>query len=142
MKKTIVVLPMSEAIKFQSDESWAAISIATDVGTNPTLSNKSRVGLLEMTFEDADFIRPNTPPEYIFDEIKAKKILDFVSEMWDKVDCFMIHCHAGMSRSPAVAAAIENIYYGNGADSRWFKEKTPNMRVYRTILNTHQSSLI
>lgn len=136
-KKMIVVKSLTDARHFQCDVPWAAISIVSLVGDNPILNHENRVGLLNMAFEDIEFPRPTTPPELIFDTAKAQQILDFVAEMWPQVECFLVHCHAGMSRSPAVAAAIEHIYHGNGADNHWFRAKTPNMMVYRNILNTH-----
>ncbi len=136
-RKCIEVKTLSQARDYRGDVPWAAISITTDIGTNPVLSKENRVGLLQMAFEDIEFPRPTTPPELIFDKAKAQQILDFVAEMWPQVECFMVHCQAGMSRSPAVAAAIEHIYHGNGSDNYWFERKTPNMAVYRTILNTH-----
>lgn len=138
--KAIVVKTLTEARLFECDVPWAAISIVSVVGGNPILHAENRVGLLNMAFEDIEFPRPTTPPELIFDTDKAQQILDFVAEMWPQVECFLVHCHAGMSRSPAVAAAIEHIYHGNGSDNYWFKIKTPNMAVYRTILNTHYAA--
>ena len=70
-----------------------------------------------------------------FEEDHATQILDFVHDMWDQVECFLIHCDAGLSRSPAVAAAIERIYYED--DQYWFNTKTPNMLVYRKLLDVH-----
>lgn len=139
-RKGIEVRTLTMAREYESDLPWAAISIVSAVGGNPILHTKNRVGLLNMAFEDIEFPTPTTPPELIFDTAKAQQILDFVAEMWPKVECFLVHCHAGMSRSPAVAAAIEHIYHGSGADNYWFKTKTPNMAVYRTILNTHYAA--
>lgn len=136
-RKAFEVKNITHARLFECDVPWAAISIVSAVGGNPILSTKNRVGLLNMAFEDIDFLSPTTPPELIFDQPKAQQILDFVAEMWPQVKCFLVHCHAGMSRSPAVAAAIEHIYHGEKSDSYWFKTKVPNMLVYRTILNTH-----
>ena len=48
-------------------------------------------------------------------------------------ELILIHCDAGVCRSPAVAAAIDLIYLGN--DSKWFKAPyCPNMKVYNTML--------
>lgn len=44
----------------------------------------------------------------------------------------LIHCNHGMSRSPAVAAAIAKVKYKD--DSEWFTRKVPNRRVYRLML--------
>lgn len=136
-RRAIEVRSMTGAREFEYGRPWAAISIVSAVGGNPIIHTENRIGLLNMAFEDIEFPRPTTPPELIFDRAKAQQILDFVAKMWPQVECFLVHCHAGMSRSPAVAAAIEHIYHGPGADNWWFERKTPNMNVYRTILKTH-----
>lgn len=136
-RKAIEVKNLTMAREFRCEVPWAAISIVSAHGGNPILSTQNRVGLLNMAFEDREFPSPHTPPDLMFNKEYAKQILDFVAEMWPITECFMIHCHAGQSRSPAVAAAIEHIYHGNGTDNYWFEHKTPNMIVYRTILNTH-----
>lgn len=48
-------------------------------------------------------------------------------------ELILIHCDAGVCRSPAVAAAISRIY--TGKDKEWFqKPYLPNMKVYNTML--------
>lgn len=136
-RKAVEVFNLTMARLFECDMPWAAISIVSATGGNPILSGKNRVGLLNLAFEDREFFGPSTPPDLVFNEDKAREILQFAAEMWPQIECLMVHCHAGMSRSPAVAAALEHIYHGNGSDNYWFEQKTPNMMVYRTILNTH-----
>ena len=48
----------------------------------------------------------------------------------------LVHCDAGWSRSPAVAAALTKSLLGQD-DSHLFKAKSPNMLVYRTLLNVY-----
>ena len=139
-KIAVQVCDITHARLFECGVPWAAISIVSAVGGNPILSTENRVGLLNMAFEDREFFGPSTPPELIFDSEKAKQILEFAEDMWPQIDCLMVHCHAGMSRSPAVAAALEHIHHGNGSDNYWFSVKTPNMLVYRTILNEHYAT--
>lgn len=136
-KKKFEVLTRGYAEQFKSDVPWAAISITTEPPW-PDLSEENRVGLLQLEFLDAEFVRPTHKwgaGFHIFDEDDAIQLLDFVKEMWPQVECFMVHCAAGISRSPAVAAAIEKIYYGD--DQYWFNTRTPNMLVYSKILNVH-----
>jgi len=136
-KKTFEVRSRGYAQEFKSDKPWAAISVTTEPPW-PDLLEENRVGLLQLEFMDAEFIRPTSKWSNglsIFNEDHAMQILEFVSDMWDKAEVFMAHCDAGQSRSPAIAAAIENIYYGSGADQHWFNTKTPNMLVYRKILD-------
>jgi len=41
----------------------------------------------------------------------------------------------GVSRSPAVAAALSRIYYGD--DGPWFELDFPNWLVYAVLVETH-----
>lgn len=67
----------------------------------------------------------------------ARKIHDFVETLPDAVQLLIIHCHAGVSRSAAVAAAISKVKTGD--DSRFFKSKcyVPNMHVYYNVLEAY-----
>lgn len=125
----LIVLPLSKARQYTSDKPWGAISIVTFKGDMPKLSSENRQGLLQLLFKDTDFERQ----EGVFQEEQALQILDFVDSMFGKVDHLLIHCEAGRSRSPAVAAAISKIYAND--DMHWFRYYTPNMLVYRRILN-------
>ena len=62
----------------------------------------------------------------------GKAIWRFVDRHRADVDTIVVNCHAGMSRSPAVAAAICEVL---GEDSaRFFREYMPNRYVYETVL--------
>ncbi len=92
---------------------------------------ENRVGLLRLVFEDTE--EPDTPAS--FTAALASEILAFVEQMWDQVEVFLIHCEVGLSRSPAVAAALCQIYYQH--DSGWFESIFPNRLVYRLLVETH-----
>lgn len=113
------------------DLPWAAISISER--QHPELSKENRIGLLQVKFHDIDFASDN----YItFNKNHAQQILDFAKNIWDKADILLVHCEAGLSRSAATAAALSKIYFGT--DEEFFKYPyTPNMLIYRTILNLH-----
>jgi len=136
MKKLIEVRSLTDAKAFSCNAPWAAISVMTFADEHPALDPINLFARLDLEFADIEFNRQSENFK-VFDHNDALQILQFVDEVWDKVDCIMVHCAAGMSRSPAVAAAIENITYGSGADNHWFAKKTPNMLVYRTILEAH-----
>jgi predicted protein tyrosine phosphatase len=115
---------------FRSDRPWTAISI-TSGREHPVLSEANRVGLLRLVFDDItqlDTLHSFTPA-------LAAEILDFVASVWDQVDVFLIHCDVGLSRSPAVAAALSRIYYGD--DGQWFEMDFPNRLVYDVLVETH-----
>jgi predicted protein tyrosine phosphatase len=115
---------------FRSDCPWAAISISSS-HEFPELDEGNRVGLLRLVFED--ITQSGTPQSFTADH--ATEILDFVASVWNKADAFLIHCDVGLSRSPAVAAALLQIYYGD--DGGWLELGIPNQLVYDLLVETH-----
>ncbi len=85
---------------------------------------------------------------YIFDDIEgdfldyvliggntANKILEDFSKFKDKIESLAVHCGAGLSRSPAVAAALNDCFSLSNSSEEFFEGGyTPNMFVYRTII--------
>jgi len=72
-------------------------------------------------------------PYLTFSRRDAGKILDFVAKWWGKVELILVHCDAGLSRSPAIAAALTRIFLGKD-DEYWFQEHFPNHLVYAELL--------
>ena len=70
----------------------------------------------------------------------ARQILEFVDRVWDEIEVLMIHCEAGISRSPAVAAAIAKLKYKD--DAAYFRIYRPNTLVYLTLLQAARRSPI
>ena len=93
--------------------------------------NAHTVDVLFMEFHD---INKAEHDMILFSQDHAVQILNFFKHYWNQIDLVIVHCNAGMSRSPAVAAALTKI--SNQDDNVWFKTKTPNSLVYRTILET------
>jgi predicted protein tyrosine phosphatase len=129
----IIVRSKQAAENSVCDVPWAAISISSDEGRWAKLSEENRVGLLQLQFHDLDRCYSGYT---IFGEEQARQIIDFAQSVWDKIDVLLVHCEAGVSRSPATAAALSVIFKGPGSDQEFFKNYRPNMLVYRTILNT------
>lgn len=124
----------SNAELFRSDCPWAAISVSS---TNifPGLHERNRVGLLQLVFADtADAQRSDS-----FNTALAAQILDFVRDVWDQVETILVHCEAGLSRSPAIAAAISRIYYDD--DGPWFEFDFPNRLVFKLLIHVHSKKL-
>ena len=71
----------------------------------------------------------------IFDEKEAKRIWYWVKQYLKDVDMIIVNCEAGISRSAGVAAALSKVL--NGDDSYYFKNYSPNMLVYRKLLEEH-----
>lgn len=128
----ILILSKKRAAEFQHDEPWACISISSPMESHPVISRDNLVDLLQMKFYDAEFERPEYDHEFMFNRNHAEQILDFVDRI-DKVDILMIHCEAGMSRSPAVGASIAKLRWND--DQIFFDKYTPNMMIFRQIMN-------
>jgi len=132
--KALEIRSKGLATQFECEHSWAAISISSHPDEWPELSDNHRVGLLQLAFMDVS--NPTRVSEVI-SHGQAEQILDFVDTLWDEVETFLIHCDAGRSRSPAVAAAIAYTRLGGGWDQYFFDNYTPNMLVYWSILKAH-----
>lgn len=62
----------------------------------------------------------------------AREIWSAVQQHRDHVETILVHCEAGISRSPAVAAAICRALGQD--DSSFFRDYQPNRHVYRLVL--------
>lgn len=114
---------------FRCDRPWAAIQISSLDG-HPALNGANRIGLLRLVFEDT--LEPGRSDS--FNASLATEILEFVERFWQRAEVFLIHCDVGLSRSPAVAAALSRIYYGD--DGPWLEMDFPNPLVYQLLVET------
>jgi predicted protein tyrosine phosphatase len=65
---------------------------------------------------------------------QSQQIWRFVDLHKARVGAFVVHCHQGMSRSPAVAAALA-VYLGLDEQPFW-QEYQPNRYVYELMRQT------
>ncbi|MCH7604964.1 hypothetical protein IID24_03180 [Patescibacteria group bacterium] len=118
-------------------EDYVLISISCPGDKANVFTKPPCKGVLFLQFDDID------APAHILKDLKctlfceddAKKILDFYQKYKDLVGHLIVHCDAGISRSPAVAAALDKIE--TGWDQDWFKKYLPNRRVYSLILTEY-----
>jgi len=96
-----------------------------------------RKAVLWLNFDDIDNYEEGFKT---ISEEDAKRIIEFVEKYKDRdqVEVILINCFAGISRSSAVAAAINYLYKINTytdyfRDNRYF----PNRLVYSTILRVY-----
>lgn len=138
MTKTITCYGRSEierGIHFRG--SYALISIR-DPGTPAVDIPKQSclVDVLELEFHDAEPTSSMTLPSgiKIITEAQAMQIADFVRLTLPSVDGYAVHCEMGMSRSPAIGAAIARHLK---QPYEWFwREHQPNRYVYELTLET------
>jgi predicted protein tyrosine phosphatase len=142
--KNIEVMSRNFAKMFKTDKPWAAISVSTRPEDFAVLSDVNRVDLLQLSFWDianpessdiSDLRRKNC-----FKKEQARQILDFVKRNESKIEILLVHCEAGASRSPGIAAAISKILWND--DEMYFKKYMPNGFVYKMILEEHFGTMV
>jgi len=110
-------------------------------------SNRAQLGRVNLFFWDLDKLPESGTVRYhgsdtefssilekdLCQPTDAVKIVDLV-EAHPEAKQIVVHCTAGKSRSAAVAAALHKVL--NGSDAPIFDNKrySPNMRVYRMVL--------
>lgn len=93
--------------------------------------NPNRLGILRLHFHDVDSPRPGS---IHFTRSMARQVADFVNKhKRSLLEEVIIHCTAGLSRSPGLAAALARGMFGQD-DQRYFDQYYPNRLVYRTML--------
>jgi predicted protein tyrosine phosphatase len=116
------------------DDPYIIISITTHKSEPANIpSSDACKGILRLFFPDLD--RPSSDHPNHFSSGHAQAIWDFVAAHKDEVKHIISHCDMGQCRSPAVAAAISKVLTGD--DEIFFKRHTPNMHVFRTMLETY-----
>jgi predicted protein tyrosine phosphatase len=89
---------------------------------------------LSLRFHDAERGEETPLPSEVvlMTRDQAKAIWDFVLRYRDQVGTIVVHCEQGMSRSPAVAAAICKALGEN--EEQFFRKYAPNQYVYELLL--------
>lgn len=133
-----VVFNEENACKYvdADNKKYAVISILSNEEADLS-EDDNRIGLLRLKFHDIDAFSYSNLKDHpnikIFSKKQAIEILNFYDCYKDKVDYFVVHCEAGISRSAGVAAAL--CYIKCGRDDYYFTSHIPNRYVYRTIIN-------
>ena len=127
------VLSRSKAKAFtfkQNIDDCAIISIS-DVNSpeNHFCSNPHIKGICYLRFDDVEFGDINC-----ITEKDALKIVQFVNAMKNKVDLFIVHCEAGVSRSAGVCAAIMTMLEKDDMEIFNNEHFCPNISCYKAVL--------
>lgn len=108
-----LILSEDEAVKHQSEWEYPVlIRIADKDGDLPLLDNQEQYkGILELYFYDLRITKEEWKDRGlegypIFTELQAFQLFTFV-EQHKKADSFVIHCGAGVSRSPVIAIGVD-----------------------------------
>lgn len=92
--------------------------------------------VLRLKFDDAEPTSGFSPSAglRLFGEMECTQVASFIDEYREQVGAVVVHCEAGMSRSPAVAAAVAKWLGGDSAI--FFQNYAPNQFVY-DLLTEH-----
>ena len=119
---------------------YVVISI-TDPGSRPARIRQPAGfrDVLRLQFHDALPVKGFALPANIvlMNEDHARAIWRFFEQWQEAVETIVVHCEQGMSRSPAVAAAICNVLNGDG--SQFFDEYVPNQYIYDLLIYVAES---
>ena len=90
--------------------------------------------ILRLQFHDAVPVTDFTLPSEIvlMTTDHAEATWQFVQRWCNEVETIVVHCEQGMSRSPAVAAAICQVLGGDGR--QFFREYVPNRYIYELLM--------
>ena len=139
----IRILNRKEVKKFscESHDFKTAIISITDTDKADVIFEKNEINgiraILKLKFDD---VERDSKDLHCITKEDAENIVKFVNKNKSKVDKFIVHCEAGVSRSAGVGAAIMKAL--NGDDWVVFNNPImcPNMKCYRTVLNAFQNA--
>ena len=80
-------------------------------------SHPARLGVLRLSFPDVELPSELYAEGVLFSREHATQVWAFVEEHRAKVERIIVHCDAGKSRSPAVAAALARVLDGDDAST-------------------------
>lgn len=146
--RSINILSLEEARVFDPKEKTCIIRILgpdyveRDCGGNfPGLLHAARfMRIFCYEFDDVTLQSKEThyPHAELFEEYHATKILNSFEKVRDLTDHLVVHCFQGISRSSAVAAALNHIFDLKVSDETFLslEKHSPNMHVYNTLIQT------
>jgi len=126
----VIALSREEAQSFRSTDPFVVISLTDTDAEHPRLEQQAALkDRLSLHFDDIY-------PENCIDaqglpslcEMKrddAQHIAAFVRQWWGRVSTIVVHCHAGLSRSTGVAAAIRH-HHGQDERDLYETPRSPN----------------
>jgi len=98
----IVFLSRKDAEAQPADSNWAVISI-TEPLRKPAKLADGWADILRLEFDDVD---EHGKGAKLFTDQMAHHVLEYAEEVVNRGQSLLIHCHAGVSRSAAVAIAL------------------------------------
>ncbi|MDQ6870476.1 MAG: hypothetical protein M3037_00525 [Gemmatimonadota bacterium] len=97
-----VVLSREEAERYEPGDREICVSIA-DPDADPARLSGDFAAVLRLNF--TDILEQGDPSDVLFSDEHAQAITRFI-DTWPDAKRIVVHCHAGMSRSPGVALGL------------------------------------
>lgn len=113
---------------------YIVISIHDPERDEPKVKKQAGLrGVLQLAFHDAEPTDPRVSDARltVMSADQALQICQFIDRYKDEVGAVVVACEAGMSRSPAVAAALCTSLGGD--EETFFQAFQPNGHVYRLV---------
>ena len=132
----IDVVNRARITTLKGNKETGVISIFSSNDTAPKISREFK-SCIKLQFDDIDDMREGL---ILFNESMANKLLNYVDKcVLLGVYKLIIHCDAGLSRSPGVAVALNEIYNGIKIVPPCWQHY--NRRVYKIIIDTYHGNL-
>lgn len=127
-KIDIISKNILESYLWDSNKSYAIISIKNPEEENDLELSDNIVGIIKLWFHD---VESNVDNLIAMSEDDAEAVVEFCQKVLPHSDILIVQCDAGISRSAGVASAISKYYFN---DDNWvFKHYHPNMHCYTLI---------
>lgn len=126
----VLVLSAMRAADYEPQDTAVCVSITDPDHPDVPLSGRF-AAILRLRFSDID--QPSGLPEHtLFNRSHARTLLNFLRR-WSHVDTIVVHCRAGLSRSPAIAIALAEL---NGLPVAELEKEHPlwNKHVRATVV--------
>jgi predicted protein tyrosine phosphatase len=125
----VIALSRSEAQRFRSTDPYVVISLTDTDAQHPDIAPEAALReRLMLQFDDIypeHCIDQNGRLFWAMQEEDAERIAAFVRRWWGEVATIVVHCHAGISRSTGVAAAIRR-HHGQDERDLFEVPRSPN----------------
>ena len=129
---------LAEKYAFEKHDERSVVISITSYGSSDAIIIPNKVNgiidVLHLHFNDTD---SRDIADGGIDESIAMEIKRFLEKYANnpEIDLIIVHCEAGQSRSAGVAGAILKKYTNDDMQIFGDKRYSPNMLVYRTVLN-------
>ena len=134
----IVILSERDALAYEPSGREVCISVTDPDKDTPQLSPRF-LSVLRLAF--SDLIEPSgVDSDIVFNNRHAKAVVAF-AQQWNDVERVVIHCRAGMSRSPGIAIGLSELF--SWGPTAGIEQQHPlwNRRVRREVVRAGREVL-